>query len=219
MEALTIALLAAGAWLLGSVPFALLLVRWRLGIDLRTIGSGNIGANNVLRTGRKDLAAATLLLDGAKGALPVAAARALAPDFPWGVETVGAAAFLGHLYPAWLRFRGGKGVATGGGVLLAYEPWLGLSLVGVWCATVAAFRISSLGALAAAAAGILLVAVSADALFGPEARALVVGVSLLVFWRHRSNIRRLLANEEPRIGESEDAGGAPGAPGAGGAGE
>jgi glycerol-3-phosphate acyltransferase PlsY len=182
-----------GGYLLGSIPFGLLLAFGSGLGDVRRIGSGNIGATNVLRTGRKDLALATLLLDGGKGAAAVLLAAA------WGGQaaslTAGAGAVLGHLFPVWLRFRGGKGVATGLGVLLGAAFWAGLAACAVWLATAKLTRISSAAALAAFAAAPLLVWGMTD---GQHA-VLALFISVVVYFRHRENIRRLLKGTEPHI--------------------
>jgi len=184
----------AGGYLAGSIPFGMLVARFfKLG-DLRKIGSGNIGATNVLRTGNKPAALATLLLDASKGALPVLI------FLGWGDlagQAAGLGAFLGHCFPVWLRFRGGKGVATWFGIMLAIHPltWAALSLT--WLAAVALSRISSVGALAAAASGPLWLIV-----FGRwEAVLLAIILGVLVWLRHHANIRRMLRREEPRIGK------------------
>ncbi|MDO9708434.1 glycerol-3-phosphate 1-O-acyltransferase PlsY [Paracraurococcus lichenis] len=184
----------AFGYLLGSIPWGLVLTRAAGLGDIRQIGSGNIGATNVLRTGNKPLAAATLLLDLLKGVAALLLAAAL-----WG-ETAGLlagfGAMLGHAFPVWLGFKGGKGVATGGGVLLAAAWWLGLGAALVWLATAFATRISSAGAIAACAAAPVIAAVAGRwdlALFA-------AGIAALVIWRHRPNIERLLAGTEPRIG-------------------
>jgi glycerol-3-phosphate acyltransferase PlsY len=189
-----LALAAALAYLAGSVPFGLLVSR-AMGLgDPRGIGSGNIGATNVLRTGSKPAAAATLLLDGAKGVLAVLAARAaLGED---AAQVAALAAFLGHCFPVWLGFRGGKGVATFLGVLLALAWPVGLAACAVWLATALAARISSLSALLAAASSPLLAAL----LGRGEAALLCAALAGLIAWRHTSNIRRLVAGTEPRIG-------------------
>lgn len=189
--------LAAAAllgYLLGAIPFGLLLTRAAGMGDIRAIGSGNIGATNVLRTGYKSLAAATLLLDGAKGATAVLLGLHLAgaPGCTFG----GLAATLGHMFPVWLRFRGGKGVATGFGVLLAAAPLAALAAALVWLAVAAATRISSAAALAATAAAPLL----AWAASGRMVALLALAVGALIWWRHAANIARLLAGTEPRIG-------------------
>jgi glycerol-3-phosphate acyltransferase PlsY len=181
-------------YLLGSVPYGLILTRAAGLGDIRAIGSGNIGATNVLRTGSKGLAAATLVLDVLKGAAALILARLW-----WGEEAAlvaGVAAMAGHAFPVWLGFRGGKGVATGAGVLLAAQWWLGLAALAVWLGVVALTRISSAGALAACAAAPILAALSGDLRLALFAAALAA----LIAWRHRPNIARLLAGTEPRIG-------------------
>jgi len=182
-------------YLLGSVPFGLLLARW-LGLgNLRQIGSGNIGATNVLRTGSKGAAAATLLLDGAKGAVAVLMARALAGED--AAQVAGLAAFLGHCFPVWLGFRGGKGVATFLGLMLALAWPVGVACCLTWAVVVAATRTSSMGALMAAALSTIWIFV----LGYPQVFALGVVLTLLVFARHRANIARLRAGAEPKIGQ------------------
>ncbi len=194
MNAALVPVLLIG-YLLGSVPFGLLLTRAAGAGDLRRIGSGSIGATNVLRTGRKGLAAATVLLDVGKGAVAVAAGRLVAAE-P-GVLLGGLAAVVGHMFPVWLKFRGGKGVATGFGVLLAAMPAVGGMAGLLWLAVVLVVRISSAGALVASAAVPLLTWLLGQ---GPQAVATVVVIAALVFIRHRTNIARLLAGTEPRIG-------------------
>ncbi len=181
-------------YLFGTVPFGLLLTRAAGLGDIRGIGSGNIGATNVLRTGNRRLAAATLTLDGAKGAVAVIAGALLAG--PVGGALGGLAAALGHMFPVWLGFRGGKGVATGFGVLLAAAPLAALAAAAVWLGVTSATRISSAGALAAAAAAPLL----AWGISGRLAALLALAVGALIWWRHAANIARLLAGTEPRIG-------------------
>ncbi len=181
-------------YLIGTVPFGLLLTRAAGLGDIRAIGSGNIGATNVLRTGRKALAAATLLLDGAKGAVAVPLGAYLAG--PAGGLVAGIAVVLGHVFPVWLGFKGGKGVATGFGVLLTAAPLAGLAAGVVWLLVAAATRISSAGALAASAAAPLL----AWATGRPMAAWLALAVGALIWWRHAPNIARLRAGTEPRIG-------------------
>lgn len=191
---MTLALTFVLAYLLGSIPFGVLITRM-LGLgDLRAIGSGNIGATNVLRTGNKGAAAATLVLDAGKGAVAVLVARAVAGES--AALVAGFAAFLGHLFPVWLGFRGGKGVATFLGTMLALAWPVGIAACLTWLATAFAFRISSLAALVAAAATPLWLWV-----FGrPDAVWLGVALAALVFVRHHANIRRLLDGSEPRIG-------------------
>lgn len=186
-------LILAGAYLLGSVPFGLLLTRLFGAGDLRAIGSGNIGATNVLRTGRKGLAAATLLLDLAKGAAAVLLARALFP----GTEALAAlAAVIGHCFPVWLRFNGGKGVATTMGVALALAWPIGLAYAVVWLGVLGVTRISSLGGMSAVVAAPIAALFTGHAAYAPVLTAL----ALLVLWLHRANIARLRAGTEPRIG-------------------
>lgn len=191
---MTLGLVAILGYLVGSIPFGVLIAR-ALGLgDLRGIGSGNIGATNVLRTGNKGAAAATLILDALKGAAAVLAARALAGETA-GLAA-GFAAFIGHLYPVWLRFAGGKGVATFLGVTLAVAWPAGLIACATWAVTAAVARISSLSALVAAGTAPLWLA-----LFGPAGAGWVgLAMAALVFWRHRANIARLRAGAEPRIG-------------------
>ncbi|MBK8176386.1 MAG: glycerol-3-phosphate 1-O-acyltransferase PlsY [Rhodospirillales bacterium] len=188
-------LAALGGYLLGSVPFGLLLSRLAGYGDIRSIGSGNIGATNVLRTGNKLLALATLLLDGGKGAGAALAAGALAGE-PAALVAAGAAV-LGHSFPVWLGFRGGKGVATTLGVLLAVSWPAGVGACLVWLLVAWLSRISSLAALAALAAAPLLML----ALAGPAHVVLAALLAVLGFARHHANIRRLLGGTEPRIGD------------------
>lgn len=191
---------ALAGYLIGGVPFGLVITRAAGLGDIRNIGSGNIGATNVLRTGRKDLALATLLLDGLKAGLVVLA-------FTWVshnrnvVLIAGAAAFMGHCYPIWLKFKGGKGVATYAG-LLVFASWKGF-LIGapVWLALFALTRISSLAALVAAA----LVPIGAM-LLGETKFAVytLAALSILVFWTHRANLARLVRGKEPRFGAPKE---------------
>lgn len=181
-------------YLLGAIPFGVLITR-ALGLgDLRAIGSGNIGATNVLRTGNKAAALATLLLDGGKGAAAVLIARGLfAGD---AAQAAGLGAFIGHLFPVWLGFKGGKGVATFLGTLLALAWPVGIAACATWAVTAAISRISSLSALVAAA----LAAIWAALLGHGDLTALIVILATLVFARHLPNIARLRAGTEPRIG-------------------
>ncbi|RAI58363.1 glycerol-3-phosphate 1-O-acyltransferase PlsY [Roseicella frigidaeris] len=193
---LALALALALGYLLGSVPFGLLLTRAAGLGDIRQIGSGNIGATNVLRTGRKGLAAATMLLDLLKGVAALLLAAAL-----WGEVAgllAGFGAMLGHAFPVWLGFKGGKGVATGGGVLLAAAWWLGLGALLVWLAVVATTRISSAAAIAACLAAPVIAALAGR----PDLALFAAGIAALVLWRHRGNIARLRAGTEPRIGRT-----------------
>jgi acyl phosphate:glycerol-3-phosphate acyltransferase len=184
-----------GGYLLGSIPFGLLLTRAAGLGDIRAIGSGNIGATNVLRTGSKPLAAATLVLDGGKGAVALLAVRAMAGD-PAALFA-GLFAVLGHLFPVWLRFNGGKGVATALGVLLAAAWPVGVTACAVWLAAFAIVRISSVGALAAMASAPIAAYVIGDF----DVLKLALTVAVLVYIRHHANIRRLLAGQEPRVGQ------------------
>jgi acyl phosphate:glycerol-3-phosphate acyltransferase len=182
------------AYLLGSIPFGLILTRSAGLGDVRQLGSGNIGATNVLRTGRKGLAAATLILDAGKGAVAVAVARGFGPEF---AAVAALAAVLGHLFPVWLGFKGGKGVATSAGVLLAYNLPVALVTMATWLVVALLLRYSSLAALAAA----VLAPIWAWA-FGPRALmpiAVVGAIALLVVVRHAGNIGRLMRGEEAKI--------------------
>ncbi|RIA44214.1 acyl-phosphate glycerol-3-phosphate acyltransferase [Hephaestia caeni] len=180
---------------LGSIPFGVLLTRLAGAGDLRAIGSGNIGATNVLRTGRKGLAAATLLLDLAKGWAAVAIAAAL---FPGDSLLAAAAAFLGHCYPVWLGFRGGKGVATLMGIVLALHWPCALVYALVWLGLLAGLRISSVAGIAAA----ISAPVSAALLGRFDLVLLLLALALIVVWKHRANIGRLLDGTEPRVGRA-----------------
>ncbi len=177
---------------LGSIPFGLLLTRSAGLGDIRRIGSGNIGATNVLRTGRRDLAAATLVLDALKGAAAVVLVR------HWGGfalgEMAGVAAVFGHTLTPWLRFQGGKGVATGCGALLGIAWPLGVTVAVVWLAVVVKTKLSSLGALCACA-----VAPVAALFITPYPWAALI-IAVWIAWRHRGNIARLRAGTEPRVG-------------------
>ncbi len=182
----------AGGYLCGSIPFGLLITRWGGMGDIRSIGSGNIGATNVLRTGRKDLAALTLLFDALKGAAPVLVAAQFSADLP---ILAGAGAFLGHLFPVWLRFKGGKGVAVAFGVLLALSWQCGLLALATWLITAVLTRTSSLAALYTAA-----LAPFYFWLLAPTAAEMVSLMAVVVWLSHRANIARLWAGTEPRIG-------------------
>ncbi len=192
-----IGLAGLAAYLLGSVPFGVLMARlFGLG-DLRAIGSGNIGATNVLRTGNKAAAALTLILDAAKGAVAVLAARALLAED--AAQAAGLAAFLGHLFPVYLGLKGGKGVATFLGILLALAWPVGLACCATWAVTAAVTRYSSLAALVAAA-----LSVAWAALLGHASLLLLAGVlASFVIWKHGANIARLRAGTEPKIGAAK----------------
>ncbi len=181
-------------YLIGSVPFGLILTRMFGAGDLRAIGSGNIGATNVLRTGRKGLAAATLLLDLAKGLVAVLAARALFGEALTEQAAIGA--FAGHCFPVWLAFRGGKGVATTAGICLGLAWPIGAIYAGVWLTMLALTRISSLAGMSAAIAA----PIAAWSLGFPGHVKALAAIALVVLVLHRANIARLLKGEEPRIG-------------------
>ena len=184
-------------YLLGSIPFGLILTRFAGLGDIRAIGSGNIGATNVLRTGNKGLAAATLLLDAAKGAAAIILVRTLWPETPGLAGLAAISAFLGHLYPIWLRFRGGKGVATLIGVAAALLWPAALIAAAIWILALFATRYSSVGGMAAA-----LATPAAAALFDRfDLTILFSGFALLILWKHRANIGRLIERTEPRIGK------------------
>jgi glycerol-3-phosphate acyltransferase PlsY len=183
---------------LGAIPFGILLTRVAGAGDLRSIGSGNIGATNVLRTGHKGLAAATLVLDALKGAAAILLVRLVFPGEPQLDPLAAFGALIGHLYPVWLRFRGGKGVATFLGILFALAWQVGLAAAAVWLAMLALSRYSSLAGMAMA-----LSAPVAAALLGRFDLALLfLGFALLIVWKHRANLDRLLAGTEPKVGRS-----------------
>jgi glycerol-3-phosphate acyltransferase PlsY len=183
-------------YLLGSLPFAILVSKAFGLADPRSFGSKNPGATNVLRSGNKAAAALTLLGDAAKGWLAMTLARLLGAD-AFGVAFAGIAAFLGHIFPVFLGFRGGKGVATALGVLAGFSGWLALICMATWAVVARVFRYSSLAALAAAAVAPL----AAWPLLGGEMAAIIAPMSLMLFWRHRENIRKLVAGTESRIGK------------------
>ena len=206
LSSLQIAGALAGGYLLGSIPFGVIVMKVAGAGDPRTIGSGNIGATNVLRSGRRGLAALTLLGDGGKGAIAVLVAWLVtrgASDETQATLTAiaGGAAFVGHLFPVWLGFKGGKGVATFFGTLIAAAWPVGLLAGATWIAVAALFRFSSLAALAAVALGVIY---SALLFHRPlPVTILTAGMALLVYLRHAANIRRLLKGEEPRMGGSK----------------
>ena len=185
-----------GGYLLGSVPFGLLLAMAAGKGDIRSIGSGNIGATNVLRTGSKWLAVATLLLDGAKGFLAVWLASRYLPDVASLAALAALGAVLGHCFPVWLKFKGGKGVATTLGVCLGLAWPIGLAYAVVWLAMLAITRVSSVSGMSAAVAAPIAAAV----LGLPKLVPVLVGIALLIVWLHRENIARLRAGTEPRVG-------------------
>ncbi|HAD87343.1 MAG TPA: acyl-phosphate glycerol 3-phosphate acyltransferase [Rhodospirillaceae bacterium] len=192
---LALALAAVGGYVLGSIPFGLVFTRLAGLGDIRQMGSGNIGATNVLRTGHKGLALATLVCDSGKGA-----AAALAAAYLWGPEAgmaAGFAAVFGHNFPVWLGFKGGKGVATTLGVLLAVDFMVGLAVSATWLLVAGAFRYSSLAALGALAAAPFY----AYWINGQSMTWMAGGLAVLAFIRHKDNIRRLIAREESKIGQ------------------
>lgn len=193
---MTAAFYALGGYLAGSIPFAVIVSRLMGLSDPRSYGSGNPGATNVLRSGNRAAALLTLIGDAAKGWAAVLVARSLGAPAEL-VAIVAVAAFLGHVFPVWLRFRGGKGVATAAGVLIAVDWRLGLAVIAIWLVVVAATRYSSLGALVAAAAA----PVAAWFLVGQGPLFVAVAaMSVLLAWRHERNIRKLLAGTESRVG-------------------
>ncbi len=186
---------AAVGYLMGSVPFGMIVARIMGLGNLRQIGSGNIGATNVLRTGNKLAAALTLLLDAAKGAVAVVLARSLAGED--AAQIAALCAFVGHCYPVWLGFKGGKGVATFLGLLLALDWRVGVACCLSWLVAALIWRVSSMAALFAAAVSTIWMVT----LGYPQAFMLGVVLTLLVFWRHRANISRIRAGTEPKIGQ------------------
>ena len=198
-----LALLLAAAYLIGSIPFAVVVSRLFGMADPRTYGSGNPGATNVLRSGNKLAAILTLVGDGLKGWLAVFLAEQIAPAAGLGqiaVPAAALAAFLGHLFPVFLGFRGGKGVATAAGVLFGASGWLGLATMGVWLGIAFATRYSSLAALCAALAAPGLAFLLGLAPYWVLSSSIM---SLLLIWRHKDNIKRLLAGQESRIGSKK----------------
>lgn len=185
-----------GGYLLGSIPFGLIIAKLAGQGDIRSIGSGNIGATNVLRTGRKDLAFVTLLLDAGKAWVAVLLVRLFMPYIPFVPEIAGAAALLGHCFPVWLGFKGGKGVATFFGGMIAAAWPAGLIAGSIWIACAFITRYSSLSALLAAASAPII----AYVLGYPIVAVMAAFMALIIFIRHRENIKRLLAKTEPKIG-------------------
>lgn len=201
-----LALLLVVAYLIGSVPFAVVISHLFGMADPRSYGSGNPGATNVLRSGNKLAAALTLIGDGFKGWVAVWLADTYGPALglgPIATPVAGLAAFLGHLFPLFLGFKGGKGVATAAGVLIGANGTLGLAVLGVWIAIAFTLRYSSLAALCAAVAAPLL-AYGLD--LAPDWIAAIAAMSALLLWRHKDNIKRLLAGQESRIGSKKKTG-------------
>ncbi|MBU2135313.1 MAG: glycerol-3-phosphate 1-O-acyltransferase PlsY [Alphaproteobacteria bacterium] len=207
LSPMLIAIAVIGGYLLGSIPFGVIATRLGGAGDVRSIGSGNIGATNVLRTGRKDLALLTLLGDGGKGGLAVFIAWSLTKTAPQGVQATltslaGGAAFIGHIFPVWLGFKGGKGVATFFGTLLAAAWPVGMLAGATWILMALVFRMSSLAALTAAVLAPVYVFLT-DRPYPVAVLALVMAV--LIFIRHKDNIGRLLKGQEPKIGGGKTA--------------
>ncbi|SMX23176.1 glycerol-3-phosphate 1-O-acyltransferase PlsY [Boseongicola aestuarii] len=194
---LILALVAALAYLLGAVPFGIVISRAFGLADPRTVGSGNIGATNVLRSGSKPAAALTVLLDGAKGGIAVLIAGAIVGED--AAQIAALSAFLGHLYPVWLGFKGGKGVATFLGTVLALSLPIGIAACALWLATFAIFRISSLAGIIASA----LTPVAALLLGHGDKTVILAAMALFVWWRHRTNITRILNGTEPKVGRKK----------------
>lgn len=185
-------------YLCGSVPFGIIVTRLAGVGDIRKVGSGNIGATNVLRTGRKGLAAATLLGDALKGTLAVILARIFFPDTGWDIGIVAAlGAFLGHIYPVWLGFRGGKGVATFIGCLIGLNIWVALVFAATWLAIAFLTRYSSLAALVASATAPVMFLILGHGV----AAIFILAMVLFLWWKHRDNIKRLRAGTEGKIGQ------------------
>ncbi len=204
-QPLLASLAVLAAYLVGSLSFAVIVSR-AMGLgDPRSYGSGNPGATNVLRSGSKSAATITLLLDAAKGWLPVFLAQRYGAEYGLMERTtalIALAAFLGHLYPVFFRFKGGKGVATAGGVLLGVNPWLGLGCALVWLLVVALSRISSLGALTAALSAPVIYLMASGEIWtlSRPMLAAIGAMTALLLYRHRENIGRLVQGKEPRLG-------------------
>ena len=197
MISIDLLLVIGVSYLLGSVPFGLVFTKMAGLGDIREIGSGNIGATNVLRTGRKDLALATLLMDAGKGAIAVLVTRYfVSPEL---AAIAGTAAFVGHCFPLYLKFKGGKGFATFMGTLFAVAPYLGLAAGNAWLLTALLFRMSSLAALVAA----VLAPVFSYYIVGANSWLAIAFMTVVIYIRHKDNIRRILKGEEPRIGKKE----------------
>ena len=194
---LVLVLIAIAAYGLGGVPFGLVMAKVFGLQDPREIGSGNIGATNVLRTGSKPAALLTLILDSSKGLIAVVVARLIAGED--AAQIAGLSAFLGHIFPIWLKFKGGKGVATFLGTLIGLAPLLGIAACAIWLVTFLISRISSLSALVAAA----FAPITAVFLGYATASAVTFVMALIVFWAHRANLKRLRAGTEPRVSRKE----------------
>ncbi len=198
-DTMMILLAGLGAYLIASIPFGLVITRLMGLGDLRQIGSGNIGATNVLRTGNKLAAFLTLVMDSGKGAMAVLVAASLT-QMPLAIAAAAVMSVVGHCFSVWLGFRGGKGVATGIGVVLAMAPLAGLTMILTWLVVAGITRISSLSALIAYAVCPVALMLLATADAGNAFGAAGVVIALVSWWQHRSNIGRILAGREPKIG-------------------
>jgi glycerol-3-phosphate acyltransferase PlsY len=201
-EAMNLGMFFLGAYLIGSIPFGYILTKLSGRGDIRNIGSGNIGATNVLRTGSKKLAIFTLLGDLLKGFIPVYFLMHTLMDLDI-IHSTMACLLIGHLFPVWLKFNGGKGVATYGGILLAYSPILGGIAVAVWLLTLKLSKISSLSALVSTLVIILLVLIQWPVPTYQSSKSLFVFLTLLIWWRHKDNIQRLIKGTEPKAGKKQ----------------
>lgn len=197
MEIITILGILLASYLCGSIPFGLLLAKFGGYGDIRKIGSGNIGATNVLRTGNKKLAAATLLLDGLKGFLPVFLVMPFAND--WWIAVACLGVLMGHLFPVWLKFKGGKGVATAIGIYFGLAGFLGFAACLLWLCIAALFRTSSLAALVAVACMPFI----ALGILGIKMAVVCFIIAGFIWWRHKDNIKRLMDRTEPKIGQKK----------------
>ncbi|MFN3699997.1 MAG: glycerol-3-phosphate 1-O-acyltransferase PlsY [Alphaproteobacteria bacterium] len=191
---------AALSYLIGAIPFGLIVTKLAGLGDIRAIGSGNIGATNVLRTGNKPLAALTLFLDAFKGAIPIIIFLQFFPPHFTYMLLYGLCAVIGHCFPIWLKFKGGKGVATSLGVLIAAVPFTGLLACLVWIMSALAARISSLAAISA----MIFAPALTFAIYGQDAALVNAAISAIVIYRHKDNIKRLRSGTEPKIGQKKD---------------
>lgn len=205
MQNLYPVLAVVAAYLVGSLSFAVIVSRAFGLADPRSYGSKNPGATNVLRSGNKQAAIATLILDALKGVVPVLLVKAYGADWglgDWTLAGVGLAAFLGHLYPVFFRFEGGKGVATAAGVLLALEPWLGVATLATWVIVALFFRYSSLASVAAAVFAPVYYLFGSGVAWSVSRPVMlaIAAMGVLLLWRHRENINRLIAGKESKLG-------------------
>lgn len=200
MDIMTALIAVVLSYVIGAIPFGLLFAKILGGIDVRSVGSGNIGATNVLRAAGKKAAFLTLLADCAKGFVPAAVAAALY-DSPYLPVICGIFAVLGHNFPVFLRFKGGKGVATSLGVVLALTPWIALACLAIWLASAAFWKYSSLAALVAFASYPAIIFASGNT--ERSLQFLSIFLFAMIYYRHRENIKRLLSGEEPKIGQKK----------------